>query len=72
MPGYFATRFVIGDRTIAEFLQNRNNWEVVNALIDDGIEGMTSTSLAEIIDLESSRPYLIDTPAFCENNSTQA
>lgn len=51
MPGYFATRFVIGDRTIAEFLQNRNNWEIVNALIDDGIEGMTSEELAKRLNI---------------------
>jgi hypothetical protein len=48
---YFESRFVIDDRTTAEFLQNRNNWEIANALIDAGIEGMTSQELAKKLNI---------------------
>ena len=44
---YFETKFVIGDRTVAEFLQNRNNWDIVNAIIDAGIDGITSKELSK-------------------------
>jgi hypothetical protein len=44
---YFETRFIVGDRTTAEFLQNRNNWKITNAIIDAGAEGITSGELSE-------------------------
>jgi hypothetical protein len=48
---YFETRFAVGDRGIAEFLQNRNNWEIVNAIMDAGVRGTTSKQLAEQLDI---------------------
>jgi hypothetical protein len=42
---------VIDDRTTAEFLQNRNNWEIVNALVDAGGEGVTSEQLAKQLNI---------------------
>jgi DNA-binding FadR family transcriptional regulator len=51
LPRYFETRFAIGDRTTAEFLQNRNNWEIVNALVDAGAKGVTSEQLAKQLNI---------------------
>jgi Mn-dependent DtxR family transcriptional regulator len=48
---YFESRFAVGDRTTAEFLQNRNNWEIANAIIDAGVEGTTSRELAEQLNI---------------------
>ena len=44
---YFETRFAISDRRDAELLQNRNNWQIVQALIDAGSRGLTSNELSK-------------------------
>jgi predicted transcriptional regulator len=51
MQRYFETRFTVGDRKIAEFLQNRNNWEISNAIMDAGVEGITSKELAKQLNI---------------------
>ena len=51
MQRYFETRFAVGDRKDAEFLQSQNNWEIANAIMDAGVEGITSTQLAKQLNI---------------------
>jgi hypothetical protein len=59
MQRYFETRFAVGDRKDAEFLQSQNNWEIVNAIMDAGVEGITSKQLAK--DLSINYKVVADT-----------